>query len=534
MAAVNTVNELVDAVNNGAANDTVQIAAGTFELTAPLRPKPGMKIVGAGAGKTIVKNASSWAPGNAGLDSDEGAQLSGIRCDSYLVSLPEKTTDLSISDLTLTGPQMHGAICGILPNGLQLARLEFRQFLWSGVRAFILENAHIHDNVFIDAGGKSGVTTGSSGGGLFLTYVSKTEINNNRFSVTPGRPGDYYGIKGREARNVRIHHNTIATDFAIEFPFEGDWLVDVEYNYLGGTISVPKYGGGPIPDGGYTFHVHHNAFTTSYAFEYQRNGVEIDHNLFDFKTDADYGNLISSFDSVPAEPGGTKMHNNRISNPGRGIFWNEGVYNSFLFYNNHVIGRTTVTPRTEGLFDFRSDRMGGVAKWNSIQIRDNIIELEGTARPLMRNADSYAAAIENNTFKNISDTASYANASKDRPRGLLAPLCFRLGADDEWAVDEWKLLKNPPQGICGADAGTTDAGGVDSGFPGPGSDAGTTDPKPSDKDSGTATADAGVALPPGGTSGAGCGGCGTGSTATSPLLWLFLVAATFALRRYRR
>jgi hypothetical protein len=525
-AQITTSTELVAAVNAGAPNSVVVVAAGTFELTAPLRPKSGMKIRGAGAGRTIITNAASWAPGITDLTKDEGAQINGIRCDSYLVSLPEKTINLTISDLTFTGPKMHGAICGVLPDGLELARLEFKDFLWSGVRIFIAQNIHIHDNTFIDSGGKSEITQGSSGGGVFLTYVSKSEIDNNRFRVTPGRPGDYYGIKGREAREMKIHHNTIATDFAIEFPFEGDWTVDIHHNYLGGTISVPKYGGGPVPDGGYTFHVHHNYFTSSYSFEYQRNAVEIDHNLFDFSTAGDYGNLVAGFDVVPADPGGTKMHDNLIRNPGRGIYWNEGVYNNFWFYNNHVIGQTTVTPRTEGLFDFRPNRNGAVTDWNTIQIRDNIIELTGTARPLMRNAESLAAVIENNTFINLSDSALYQNSTRARTRGPTSPLLFRLGAEEELTVCQWTLASTDG-GACetrdggtNVDAGTADAGetGADAGHP---FDAGI----PLDAGQTQTSADGGRIEASGPVRGSGCG-CET-STAQAALV---LVVLSFSSR----
>jgi hypothetical protein len=441
-ALVESAADLVAAVNSGADNAIIEVGPGTFELTAPLRPKPGMIIRGAGKGVTIIRNAASWAPGNAGLELDEGAYLPGLTCDSYLFSLAERTTNLRLSEMTLTAPQLHGAICGVLPHGLELDNLEFKGFLWSAVRTFIMEGARIHDNVFENAGGRSGGTTGSTGGALFLTYSQSTEIWNNRFSRSPGFAGEFYGVKGREARDMRIHHNTIDTDFAIELPFEIDWRVEIDHNYLGGTVSIPRYAGGEFPAGSYSFHVHHNYFKTSYAFEYQRNGIEIDHNLFDFSTDADYGNLIASFDAVPAV-GGTTMHDNLISNPGRGIYWNEGVYNNFAFYNNHVRGNTTVTPRTEGLFDFRSDRNGGVVNWSSIQIRDNIFEFNGIARPLMRNPDSYAAVIENNTLSNISDVASYANAAQPRPRGPLEPLNFTLGAYDSLTVNQWVLSSTP-------------------------------------------------------------------------------------------
>lgn len=455
-----TVEELVAAVNDGAPGDVVIVSAGTFELSAPLRPKAGMEIRGAGMGATVIRNATGWQPGNGGLDQDEGATRESVDCGSYLIDLGADNADFTLSNLTLTGPQVHGGLCGHFLDGLEVHHVEFESFLWAGVRMFGLENALIYDNRFFDAGNKSNVTTGSSGGALFLTYTSDSEIRNNRFSRSEGNDG--YGVKGRQFRNVRIHHNTIDVNFAVELPFENDHTVDIDYNFLGGVISIPKYAGGDVPDGQYGFHIHHNYLNTSYAIEYQRNSVEVDHNLFDFSRDEDGGNLISGFDAVPADPGGTNFHDNLIRNPGRGIYWNEGVYNDFTFANNHVRGETTATPRTEGLFDFRSNRDGGVADWNSVVIRDNIFELTGTERDLMRNADARAAVVENNTLTGISDAAAYDNPDQGRPRGPAEPLCFRIGADEELTVDGWDLFDTPsppPSDACGADPGESGSSG---------------------------------------------------------------------------
>jgi MYXO-CTERM domain-containing protein len=499
-AEVTTVAELVAAVSNGQPGDTVVVAAGTFALTESLRPKAGMKIRGAGAGKTIITNAASWAPGNAGLELDEGAQIDGVDCSKYLINLQRDILDVMVSDLTLLGTAMPGGVCGIASHRLELARLEFKSFLWAGARIFIMEGGKIHNNSFFDAAGKRDVTTGPSGGSLFLTYFGGTDISGNRFARSPGNDG--YGVKGREARNVRIHDNTIDVFFSIELPFESDHTVEIDHNYLGGAISMPKYAGGDVPTGGYTFHIHHNYFNTSYSFEYQRNAVEIDHNLFDFSPQDDGGNLIASFDAVPAALGGTKMHNNLIKNPGRGIYWNEGVYNGFAFYNNHVQGQTTVTPRTEGLFDFRPARNEATTNFSTIEIRDNIIELTGMPRPLMRNPESYAALISNNALTGLSDTASYGNPTADRPRGPLQPLCFRLGADREWTIDGWKIVRTPspvPDGDCTVDV--------------PGGGNGSDDPEP-----------------PPQAGGCGCSAPGTDGSGVVLLVGLTLLAA----RRRRR
>jgi hypothetical protein len=534
-AQVLTEAALVAAVTQGAEGSTVLVGPGTFELSESLRPKRGMTIRGAGMGQTILRNRPTWAPGNAGLDQDEGAQLFGFDCSRYLINLGRDTgTDIVLSDMTLEGPQLHGGVCGIGPHRLQVMRVEFRRFLWAGIRTYIMDDARIHDNRFFDSGNKANVTSGSSGGALFLTYFKNSEIWNNRFTRSAGNDG--YGIKGREARGVRIHHNTIDVFFSIELPFEFDYDVDVDHNYLGGAVSLPKFEGAPLPpDGGASFRFHHNVFKTSYAFEFHRNALEIDHNLFDFDPAQDDGNLISGFDSSAAA-GWTRMHDNLVRNPGRGLYWNEGVYNRFEFFNNHVRGQTTVTPRTEGLFEFRPMRSGATTDFSTIKLRDNVFELTGTARPLLRNVESRQAVIENNTLVGISDASSLTNPDAGRPRGPSTPLCFRVGVDDEWTVNGWSLVQTPspkPVEPCavsaGTDAGVSD-GGLVAGDAGLVADGGVVAPTEVLRDAGV---DGGVpdAVVPPADPGPVLGGCSCGASSS---LWSSVGVALLLMSRKRR
>jgi hypothetical protein len=73
------------------------------------------------------------------------------------------------------------------------------------------------------------------------------------------------------------------------------WNSDRRPGKAGGHYGIKGRGGANI-------HIHHNYFTTSYAIEFPRNNVEIDHNLFDFDVQQDGGNLISGFGGV-AGPG---------------------------------------------------------------------------------------------------------------------------------------------------------------------------------------------------------------------------------------
>jgi nitrous oxidase accessory protein len=431
------VAELAAAVRDGAEGATIPVAPGLFELEAPLELKAGMTLKGAGLEKSILTHVAGWKPSTQTLPDPE-MTTQGMDTQAYLIRLKEKAANITVSDLTLRAPQLHGAIYGRDNTNVRLQRLRIQDTLWTGIRTFSLKASKIHDCEFIDAGGRwekgqPGLKGGITGGAIFSIWMADTEIFNNRFRRTQmGKADEFYGIKGRQGKRVRIHHNTIEVNFSIEFPFENDEDVEIDHNVCHGTISIPKHAGGPVPKSGRTFYIHHNWFRDSYSIEFVRNGVEISHNLFDFDPDKDHGNLISGFGKASA-PGPAKFHNNLVRNPGRGVIWINEVFNNLEIRNNHVIARTTATPRKEGLFGFN-----GGGDFKTVTIRDNVIECQGQARPLLRSNESYGANIANNRLTNVSDTDRYANALADRPAGLEAPLKFECGVGGEITVDGWQ------------------------------------------------------------------------------------------------
>jgi len=224
-------------------------------------------------------------------------------------------------------------------------------------------------------------------------------------------------------------------NFSIEMPFENDEDVEIDHNVCTGTISIPKHSGGAVPASGKTFRLHHNYMRDTYAIEFSRNGIEIDHNLFDFDTKKDHGNLISGFGRA-SSPGPAVFHNNLISNPGRGVIWINDPYSNLQVRNNHVITRTTKTPRRDGLFGFNKK-----CDFKTITIRDNIFECEGQSRPIFRNDESYGATVENNRFKNVEDAKKFKNKQTGKTQGLEKPLEFTCGVNGEYTVKGWKAEK---------------------------------------------------------------------------------------------
>ncbi|WP_439626199.1 right-handed parallel beta-helix repeat-containing protein [Gemmata sp.] len=434
---VATAAALVAAVRDGAEGATIEVAAGTFELDAPLEPKTGMTLKGAGIDKTIITHAAGWKPPTKTLPDPE-MTTKGMDTNAYLIRLKDKAAGVTISDLTLRGPQLHGAIFGWENKDLHLHHLRIKETQWTGVRTFGMKGAKIHDCEFVDAGGRwergaPGVKGGITGGAIFAIWMADSEIHDNTFTRTrQAKEHEFYGVKVRQGKRCRVHHNTIEVNFSIEFPFENDEDVEIDHNVCTGTVSIPKHAGGPVPKSGRTFHLHHNWFKDSYAIEFVRNGVEIDHNLFDFDPAKDHGNLVSGFGSAAAK-GPASFHNNLVSNPGRGVIWVNEVFDNLVVRNNHVVARTTATPRKEGLFGFNPK-----CDFKTITIRDNVIECVGTPRPLLRAKESYGAVVENNALTNVADADKFENKKTDKPAGLEAPLKFECGARGEFTVDGWK------------------------------------------------------------------------------------------------
>jgi nitrous oxidase accessory protein len=428
---------LVAAVNTGAEGARIELAAGTFALREPLVLKAGMQLIGKGMGKTVITAVPEWK-GNPKSLPDAETDFRKFDRSAYLIHLADKAAGIGISQLSLTGPQVHGAIFGWENAEFTLSFVEISDFQYSGLRTYITSKSKIHDCVFRDAGqrwenGTPGVKGGITGGGIFAIWISDTEICHNRFLHTKTAPNEhYYGIKGREGRRLKIHHNTIETNFSIEFPFEGDEDVEISHNVLHGTVSIPKHAGGPVPKSGRTFHIHHNLFRDSYSIEFVRNGVEIDHNLFDFDPQKDHGNLISGFGQAAAA-GPALFHNNLVNNPGRGVIWINEPYNNLTVRNNHIIVRPTVNQRNEGLFGFHES-----CDFPTFRFENNIIECLDTTRPLFRNDASGKSTVKGNRWQGITDENRYQNGKADPKAGLEAPLQFTCGVHEETKVDGWK------------------------------------------------------------------------------------------------
>jgi nitrous oxidase accessory protein len=67
--------------------------------------------------------------------------------------------------------------------------------------------------------------------------MADSEIAHNRFTRTQlGAADEFYGVKVRQGKRCRIHHNTTEVNFSIEMAHENDEGVEIDHNVLHGTV----------------------------------------------------------------------------------------------------------------------------------------------------------------------------------------------------------------------------------------------------------------------------------------------------------
>ena len=449
---VSDVAGLRAAATSASQGTVIQLAAGVYELDSSLRVNSGVTLRGAGQGQTVLQGAAGWQADFSGFI-DDGTNFTFADPGSYLIDLGRDQSGHTIENLSLRGPQLHGGIFGVAHSGLTVNNVEVGDFGWSGVRLFVAQDATFTNNRFVDSGGRS--EGGVTGGGINGAFLTRTLIKDNVFEDTRTGSGEtYYGIKGRGFRDSRITENSIYTNFAIELPFDDDYRVEIDGNYLDGVVSVPRFNGGDleVPGGGETFLIRNNYFTTSYAIEGPRNNVVVEQNLFDFDADDNGGNLVSIFgnEAQTTIAGPFTFADNLVSNPGRGVFWSDVPHDDISILRNHIrADETDPNPLAEGFFGFRVAQADGDATdFSTILIADNIIEVLSDdpeyGRDLLRNDASGAATIENNQLINVSDLDRYVNRLTGDPFGPSAPLRFVVGADgEEFLVEGFSISRVP-------------------------------------------------------------------------------------------
>jgi hypothetical protein len=432
---VENVDELVNAVNNGNPGDIIQISAGVYKLdeNQQLRPKKGMIIKGSGMGMTTLSAVDKWNPGLEGLPAHEVDQTK-VNKAPYLFRL-ENTSNVKILDMTLTAPKLHGAIFALNCHNLEFFKLKIHDFIWSSILTYDINGFKIHDCHFHDAGGH----VKWMGAAVFSNRTVNGEYYNNKITTSPDNNNRFVGFKGRGSSHCRIHHNTVHQSFmgfAVEYMHADQHFMEIDHNNFNGTISIPGHNEEhtDLP-GFYTFRIHHNYLSKSYAIEGARNYVFVENNYFDFPVENDGGRLYTEFRKKGIQEH-VYIRNNQVRNPGRAIMWSTGAaYKNVQIINNHIKAKPTVTPRKEGLIHFVED-----SDFKTIAIKNNIVECIDRPRPLLQNDETATAVIENNLLINVMDTTRYENGKNPAAQGLTNPLHFKCGYKGEYMVDGWNII----------------------------------------------------------------------------------------------
>lgn len=246
------------------------IGEATFELQSALVPKAGMVLRGCGAARSVLKAAASWLPGTASLPAKDDPS-------AYLVRI-EKTDGVQLLNLGFVVPQLHGSIYVASAAGFELANSQLSGGLWAGLRTVSVTDMKIHDNDFLNAGGKVGNIVGGS---VFTLWPRRSLFWNNRIRQSPGTESSLFGFKGAGGEGCRFYNNDVRVKgFVFEFPHTNSSGFEIDHNYFDGAASIPKFQGGAIADGfKLAYDIHHNVFRRSYSFEFARNHKDIHHNV---------------------------------------------------------------------------------------------------------------------------------------------------------------------------------------------------------------------------------------------------------------
>ena len=450
---------------------TIVIPEGTFDLAVAVNVDANdIAFEGAGAGLTTLQAIAGRGVGTAngvGSDTDAGT----IDPENYLFAMNSlakegvpysetiRSDDISFEGITFTGPTLHGAFFGRDSDGFALRDSHVDGFAWSGVRLFYVADVEIVGNRFTDAGGRRNVTSGASGGGLFISYLDNSVIANNRFDTSEAyrEAGlNYFGVKGRGYRNTQILNNTIATGFSVELPFENDRNVEIAHNWMIGAVSIPKGGNVNYTGDDYSFHIHHNLIASSYSVELPRNRATIDSNVFLSRPAGSNFNRVAwkSFLRETVIDGPLTFSNNLVVNPLKQAYSAEGAINNVSFVGNEflvapqqvALGEATpddFTPDTNegrGLFEFAEGRTkndGTVVPgtdYSTIRFEDNVFDILGTERPLLTSSNALASTFSNNRLGNVRDAALYDNPQTGQPQGI-DDLSFGVGVWRATTID---------------------------------------------------------------------------------------------------
>jgi hypothetical protein len=404
---------------------TIQLASGSFTATRTAAPRSGVTVQGSGSegsGATHIVAAADWKLSDLSQTQDPPN-------DEYLVAL-NSVSNVAIQNIAFESPAGHrltGAIYCRNGNNIKLLDLALSEFRWNALNLQHSKGLEVAGSLIENGSTERGQ---HDGGAIRTRWIAKSRIHHNTLVSTEGRG---YGYKGGGHEDVRIDHNyfNVAGEFAIESAHENEFGVEIDHNYLNRCVSVPKSGQGADPGSrGYefSFWIHDNLMTDSYAVEGPRNHLRLSHNYI--RIEKTGGRVYTQHGGVNLGP--VWIHNNVIENVDRAFVWkNKGRAENVFVYNNTVFC-AEAGDRADALISAPADnpeKNEGIKNW---VVKNNIF-VAPASQPRKLYADAIASGVSatDNICVNISNTPSgnFMEAPDLQLNGRKPWPCFAPQAD---------------------------------------------------------------------------------------------------------
>lgn len=438
--------DLLSALSAKVPGTTIYLANGTYQIPSRQDLAAYTQIIGEGE-NTIIEPEATWVSDFADVASGGTEAYT-----DYLFSHSSSGVNsnfkgnLTFTDLTLTAPDIHGAIYTSYIKNLTVLRSTIKLCGWSGIRYKNSTYLKVDSCKFIDAGSTKAVVAGS----IYGEFVKDSVISNTSFRNTLSSYKSV-GFKSDGCSTVTISNCELKSGgFSIEVPFkQNDYGNVVQNCILGHATSIPKGGnGGEVFFTDYTrdsntgvctlngktaWKFKNCRFQNGYAIEFHRNSTEID-TCVAFPLDSGQSNFVSQFGTTIKGLGPTLIHDSWFK-VGRGIFWADGGTERLHVINNRIESISTST--TDGFIGLKSD---ATINYASCNVKNNIFDATAKAKPLMRNSlTQQNVVIENNTMINVTDTSTYTNTQTSNPIGPVATPVFDAGVNGQYHIDGWTI-----------------------------------------------------------------------------------------------
>ena len=441
----------------------IRLAAGLYVAEERALPPVGVTIEGAGADRTEIRAAETWAltPGLRPTGNND------YEAGDYLVAFESfrdrdgRGGPLTIRGIRFTSPTsrlLDGAILLGTVHDVVLEDLEVEDFAWAGINLVACERVAIRRCTLRNA---SRVREGERSGSLRFYVLRDSEITDSRF-VTSARQDDgkpAVDVKGFYPTDVRIHGCDFRTpdlwNFDIEVPFSESYGVEIYENEFDGVISIPRAGGQEDPrTRGHdeTFWIHHNRFTNSWSIEGAQEYLRVSHNFFDIPDDQLNGRIYIQFGAA-STTGPQWWHDNVVVGADRSFLYKEsGRMDSVYVYHNTVYYRDAenrtgdmlgVRGKTRGWFVENNVFVADVAAPRRIGANLNCADCPAEDIPTFRN----------NVFVNVAGEVPEGNFAEVDPGFALAGVrpdpYFRPASADAFVVDRGRVLPYAPDRAFG-------------------------------------------------------------------------------------